>query len=316
MKDISTKRIKRVTSEELYEGEGELISEAISQFENLSCAELAWLLDETCVAKRKLPSEFRIAFRIRNLSDEEKKIYYMHYCKEKLNEGNKQLELLKKVLCRLKYESQNQITSVLDFGTGRGGFLSVLQKSTLFPQAKFQGIDIDMASLLINQKINDDLDNEDYSLVCYSGEKLPYDDQSFDLVASFSALEHVGNIEKQYHILAECSRCLKPKGIAIFRFPNKHNIFTLEEHVKIPFLHFLPNKIKDVISYRLSGMPSSDIYPPGIFELREVLKKTPKIRYKLYSEVEFHRKKIIALVFRNYMFRIIGPGIVLVIMKN
>jgi len=316
MKDISTKRIKNISSEEQYKGENELILNTISELESMSCAELVRLLDETCIEKRKLPWEYRRAFRIKDLTEEERKLYYMHYSEERLNEGNKQLELLKKVLSRLKYKSQKQVTLAMELGTGRGGFLAALQQSLLFPNAQFQGIDTDIASLLINQKINDDLGNENYSLICYSGDKLPFDDQSIDIITSFSTLEHVGNIEKQYHLLAECSRCLKPQGIAILRFPNKYNIIKPEEHVKILFLHFLPRNYKDLVSFKIAGMPSSDIHPPSIFQLRKVLKKISDIAYKLYSEAEFENKKLKSSLFRSYIAKTIGPGFVLVIIKT
>ena len=46
--------------------------------------------------------------------------------------------------------------------------------------------------------------------VQYGAESLPFDDDSFDIVFSYGAFEHIENIEA---VLDECSRVVKPDGI-------------------------------------------------------------------------------------------------------
>ncbi len=313
---IETKRIKNYSLGELYEGENQILLEVISRFEHLTCADLVRLLDETHSGKTALPWEFRRAARIKHLNAEELESYYTNYLEHRLSDGRKQLALLRKVLRKVSQQPSMPVMSILDLGTGRGGFLAVAQQSAPFHNADFQGIDTDMASLLINQKINDDCGNTRYSLFCYSGGDLPFDDQSFDIIASFSTLEHVGGVGEQDHLLAECSRCLKPNGTAVITSPNKYNIVTPEEHVRIRFLDLLPTSLKERVSYFLTGMPSSDITPTSIFSLRRGLKSIPDICYQLHSVQAFHRSKIVSLLFSRSIFAIAGPSIVTVITKN
>lgn len=62
---------------------------------------------------------------------------------------------------------------------------------------------------------------------------------AFDLVFSNATLEHVGNRLNQKKFINEAIRvCLKE---TIIVFPNRW--FPIETHTKLPFLHFLPNKI-------------------------------------------------------------------------
>lgn len=45
---------------------------------------------------------------------------------------------------------------------------------------------------------------------------LPFDDESFDLITSFSVLHHIPNVS---HVLSELNRCLRPGGILLLREP-------------------------------------------------------------------------------------------------
>ena len=309
------KRINKLSTNQLYVNEDICLSRAMEIFEVSSCGELTKMLDEMCPEKRALPWEYRRAYRIRHLSDFEKEQYYDRYSTAILDDGRKQLQLLRKVLARLAYAFYDEPLEVLDVGTGRGGFFASLQKSNFFPNARFEGLDIDMASLLINLKLNEELKNNDFLLTCYNGEELPFNDYSYDLITSFCTLEHAGNFERQVQFLNECYRCLKINGVAILTFPNRFSFIMPEEHVKLWFLGFIPQKFKDNVSYKICGMPSSDIYPLNMLILRKVLNKMYGSNYELFCYTEFHSKKLIRLVARNYIYRMFGPGYVLAIMK-
>lgn len=50
-----------------------------------------------------------------------------------------------------------------------------------------------------------------------ANERLPFDDQTFDLIVTIEMLEHVQNV---YAVFQECARILKPGGTIIFSVPN------------------------------------------------------------------------------------------------
>ena len=81
-----------------------------------------------------------------------------------------------------------------------------------------------MASLLINSKLNEELNNKHYNLTCYYGDRIPFNNSTFDLITSFDTLEHIGDFEKQRCFLKEALRCLKTSGIAVWTFPNRFNL--------------------------------------------------------------------------------------------
>lgn len=70
------------------------------------------------------------------------------------------------------------------------------------------------------------------------GEKLPFADNSFDLVASFYTLEHVRNVEK---VIKEAVRVLKPGGNLFFEIPNYGSFW--EGHYGILWIPYLPKSI-------------------------------------------------------------------------
>jgi len=66
--------------------------------------------------------------------------------------------------------------------------------------------------------------------------KLPYDDQSIDVVFSSAVIEHIGCQENQKKMLSECFRVAK-KGVFITT-PNRW--YPIEVHTILPLLHWLP----------------------------------------------------------------------------
>lgn len=66
-----------------------------------------------------------------------------------------------------------------------------------------------------------------------SGDRIPFEDASFDLVINNQVIEHVPDIDV---VLAEISRVLKPGGKVLSLFPDRG--VWREGHVGIPFLHW------------------------------------------------------------------------------
>lgn len=67
-----------------------------------------------------------------------------------------------------------------------------------------------------------------------AGERLPFDDLSFDIATSNAVLEHVGSVEAQAGLVAEMARVARQAFISV-----PHRLFPIEHHTAIPFLHWL-----------------------------------------------------------------------------
>jgi ubiquinone/menaquinone biosynthesis C-methylase UbiE len=101
-----------------------------------------------------------------------------------------------KLICALCYELE--ITSILDTGCGTGRNAAYFK--TCFPQVKVMGNDVS-AELL--QVATDKHRIPSKDLVCCSSYKLPFADNSFDIVTEFGILHHVDEPER---VVAEMLR--------------------------------------------------------------------------------------------------------------
>ena len=75
-------------------------------------------------------------------------------------------------------------------------------------------------------------------------DRIPFDDNTFDWIASNQVLEHVPNLEL---VLAEMSRVLKPGGSVLSLFPDRG--VWHEGHCGIPLLHRFPKKSRPRVYY-------------------------------------------------------------------
>lgn len=87
--------------------------------------------------------------------------------------------------------------------------------------------------------------------VLMEGDRLPFADQSFDLVFSDFVVEHV---EKPDIFLSEVYRVLKPGGAYVFRTPNKYHYVALIARATPHWVHLK-------IANRLRGL-SAEAYDP------------------------------------------------------
>jgi ubiquinone/menaquinone biosynthesis C-methylase UbiE len=105
----------------------------------------------------------------------------------------------------INYFKDIETQSILDVGTGKGGFLPVLLKT--FPGAKITGIDPDPEVL--------ESARQNYSGVNFmemKAEKLNFDDDTFDVASISMALHHLPGVKKG---LKEMKRVVKPGGFII-----------------------------------------------------------------------------------------------------
>lgn len=98
----------------------------------------------------------------------------------------------------------------LDLGCGNGKtLLSISDKFS-----ELHGVDIlDILSSEAQKKVG-------FSSADLNFEKLPYSDNSLDLVTAFQIIEH---LENPFFVMREAHRVLKPGGIFMFSVPNPFN---------------------------------------------------------------------------------------------
>lgn len=103
---------------------------------------------------------------------------------------------------------------VLEVGCGTGIFLKHLQDLGFSPH----GLDYTRSMLDLAQH---KLDDPSIKLVHGDGQVLPYASNLFDVVYSFKVLAHLPRLD---WVLNEIRRVLRPDGIAILEFYNRHSI--------------------------------------------------------------------------------------------
>lgn len=122
---------------------------------------------------------------------------------------------------------------ILDMGCGEGNIIE-----GLLPRGHVMyGYDFEYrreaAASRLQKHYPDNLD--DHIKFTETGQKIPFDNQQFDLIYAIQVFEHVQFLES---IFAECARVLKPEGRLIATFPLATT--PIEPHLLIPFAHWLP----------------------------------------------------------------------------
>ncbi len=112
--------------------------------------------------------------------------------------------------------------SVLDFGTGSGRIAKELAKL---------GYDVYGCDIIAPPI---DADPSRSRQITQNPYRIPYDDESFDIVISTSVLEHARNPEEY---MPELRRVLKPGGAAMHLLPGKWYL-PYEPHILVPLANF------------------------------------------------------------------------------
>jgi ubiquinone biosynthesis O-methyltransferase len=111
----------------------------------------------------------------------------------------------------------NKHTKILDIGCASGLLLQRISKT--FGST---GTGIDVSQVLINKAKQHDATNK---YILADASRLPFPDNTFDIVTSFDNLEHI----KEYkQVIKEIVRVLKPSGKLLLNTINKHNRFTID----------------------------------------------------------------------------------------
>lgn len=117
--------------------------------------------------------------------------------------------------------------SVLEVGTGSGVIASVV-KDHVGSTGEVWGVDV------VDLRLNPD----EVQFLPVSDTKLPFPDESFDLVISNHVIEHVGDLSDQQDHMRELKRVLRPGAWLYLAMPNRWA--PVEPHFKLPLLSWLP----------------------------------------------------------------------------
>ncbi len=114
---------------------------------------------------------------------------------------------------------------LLDFGCGTGGLVDELCAAGV----DAWGCDVDPYWKAGNPRLRP---------IPRTPYRIPFDDDSFDVVISTGVLEHAGNVNELFR---EIARVLKSGGVAMHIYPAKWYLPT-EPHIFVPFVSFMwPN---------------------------------------------------------------------------
>ncbi len=128
--------------------------------------------------------------------------------------------------------------------------------------------------------------------VAGDGRRLPFRDESFDVVFSNSVIEHVGGPHDQETFAREIARV----GRSYFvQTPNRN--FPLEPHYMTPLIHYLPRRIQGRIArnftlWGLVARPSPDSVDARVRQLRLL---TPSAVRRLFPGAHLHRERLFGL---------------------
>lgn len=206
-------------------------------------------------------------------------------------------------LCRYQYAKQFVTgKKVLDAACGSGYGTKILAEGA----AEVVGMDISAEAIAYAEN---KYKQSNTRYLIGSVERLPFGDQTFDVVVSFETIEHV-NESIQNSFLSEISRVLRKDGILIMSTPNK-KIFTDERgggyseyHVKEfyvdEFKNFLDNKF-DYVTFKqqfyaksaciigeedcqaqIAGFGDGGVYVIAIasnIDIKEIVKESFVLRY-------------------------------------
>lgn len=128
---------------------------------------------------------------------------------------------------------------VLEIGTGSGAIASYFAS---LPDIQCE---VDAVDVLDQRSVTDG-----YRFQKVDGVKLPFDDESFDIVISNHVIEHVGNASQQMAHLGEIARVLSLRGVAYLASPNRWQL--VEPHYRLVFLSWLPRPFRSFY-LRVSG---------------------------------------------------------------
>ena len=122
-------------------------------------------------------------------------------------------------------------SKILDFGCGSGDLVVQLRN------AGYQAHGVDLDDSFAENLSQTTPAGDVFRILGSSPYRIPFEDQSFDVVVSDMVFEHVQDYGRA---LAELRRVLRPGGVALHAFPPRWRL--IEGHVYVPFAGAIQNR--------------------------------------------------------------------------
>lgn len=145
---------------------------------------------------------------------------------------------------------------LLEIGTGSGGI------AHYFANISKLNVNVDAVDVVDNRLVHDG-----YNFQLVPGVKLPFADETFDVLITNHVIEHVGDYSAQCEHLKEIRRVLKKNAIGYLAVPNRWML--IEPHFKLIFLSWLPKRLRTPY---LKLMKKGDFYDCEPLERYEIEK--------------------------------------------
>jgi ubiquinone/menaquinone biosynthesis C-methylase UbiE len=120
------------------------------------------------------------------------------------------------------------------------------------------------------------------STIIGDARKMHIDNKSFDIVYSNATIEHVGDFENQIKFVSEC--CRVSKKYVFIQTPNR--FYPIEIHTKLPFIHFLPEKIYRKVLKFIGFSFYADINNLNLLSKKKMLYITDKLNIRSFKLIE------------------------------
>ena len=128
--------------------------------------------------------------------------------------------------------------SVLEIGCGTAALGSAIARRG----ARVVATDVSLRWLVLaGKRLAEEETGGRVELLACAAEGLPFEDESFDLVAASDVVEHVEDTER---FVSECARVLRPGGLLFLATPNRFSL-GLEPHVRLWGVGFLPRGLAE-----------------------------------------------------------------------
>ena len=199
---------------------------------------------------------------------------------------------------------------VLELGCGTASYVPAMIEK--YPQLEYVGIDPMIESFKTAEKILKDVPRSSVSFQLGYDEIEGLVDESFDVVISFSVLEHVKQLDS---FMTLANRYLKKGGLMVHRYDLGHALYpaTLKDTIHVTLGNILPAilpetkfvryvPMDEVVAFYvqlLGESPYKFTYHqmPNQKALENVLRKTDEVNGKLYTDIyewEFANAKTFA----------------------
>ncbi len=137
----------------------------------------------------------------------------------------------------------NKTGTILEIGSGEGEFLTYLARHTNWDVFgcdihEHAGNSQDRYSRVEKRLKEATIPLEKYKWM-HSGDPLPFESASIDIVVSIQTLEHVEDLS---HLFSEIQRVLKPEGSALHYFPTIEIL--IDPHSGVPFAHRMDSRAR------------------------------------------------------------------------